>query len=228
MNNQSVIRAKNIRKAARQAKNEPPVRSVGEEIFNAISHGVGAGLAIAAMVLLLLRSDTPARITASLFYGISMIAMMLMSCIYHSMPTSSRIKRICRRFDYSSIYLLIGGTFAPIYLVYQGGTAGVVLFCIQWAIILFGVSTVCALGPGCLRPLHFTLYFLIGWSGLMYIPTFVANNLPLLWFILIGGLAYTIGMIPFARNKKYDHCVWHLFVLAGALFQWIGIYNYLY
>ena len=83
-------------------------------------------------------------------------------------------------------------------------------------------------GPGRLRPLHYTLFFLIGWSGLMFIPDFYANNRPLLWFILMGGVVYTLGMIPFVRRRKYDHCVWHLFVLAAAALQWVGVYTCIY
>lgn len=216
------------RREAIRAKNEPPRLTAGEEVFNAVSHGVGTGLAIAGLVLLLLRSDTPLKLTASLFYGISMVVMMLSSCIYHAMPTGSRIKRICRRFDYTSIYLLIGGTFAPILLVFLGNRVGITFFCIQWAVTLFGVTLVAVFGPGKWRPLHFTLYFVIGWSGLLFLPTLYRDNPALLLLIFLGGLAYTLGMIPFARQRKYDHCVWHVFVLLGALFHWFGIYNFLY
>lgn len=216
------------RREAIRAKNEPPRLTAGEEVFNAVSHGVGTGLAIAGLVLLLLRSDTPLKLTASLFYGISMVVMMLSSCIYHAMPTGSRIKRICRRFDYTSIYLLIGGTFAPILLVFLGNRVGITFFCIQWAVILFGVTLVAVFGPGKWRPLHFTLYFVIGWSGLLFLPTLYRAKPALLLLIFLGGLAYTLGMIPFARQRKYDHCVWHVFVLLGALFHWFGIYNFLY
>ena len=216
------------RREAIRAKNEPPRLTAGEEVFNAVSHGVGTGLAIAGLVLLLLRSDTPLKLTASLFYGISMVVMMLSSCIYHAMPTGSRIKRICRRFDYTSIYLLIGGTFAPILLVFLGTHVGITFFCIQWAVILFGVTLVAVFGPGKWRPLHFTLYFVIGWSGLLFLPTLYRAKPALLLLIFLGGLAYTLGMIPFARQRKYDHCVWHVFVLLGALFHWFGIYNFLY
>ena len=194
------------RKEAIRAKNEPPLLSLGEEVINAVSHGVGTCLSVAAFVLLLLRSDTPLKLTASCFYGISMIVMMLCSCVYHAMPAGSAVKRICRRLDYSSIYLLIGGTFAPVLLIYLGNVLGITFFCVQWGVILLGVTLVAVFGPGRWRPLHFTLYFLIGWSG----------------------LAYTLGMIPFARKKKYNHCIWHFFVLAGALFHWAGIYIMLY
>ena len=216
------------RREALRVKNEPPRLSVGEEVINAVSHGVGTGFAIAGFVLLLLRSDTPLKLTASCFYGISMIVMMLSSCVYHAMPTGSRVKRICRRLDYSSIYLLIGGTFAPVLLVYLGNGLGITFFCVQWSVILFGVTLVAVFGPGKWRPLHFTLYFVIGWSGLAFLPSLYQNNRPLLLLIFLGGLAYTIGMIPFARKRKYDHCVWHMFVLVGALLHWAGIYTMLY
>ena len=216
------------RKEAIRAKNEPPLLSLGEEVINAVSHGVGTCLSIAAFVLLLLRSDTPLKLTASCFYGISMIVMMLCSCVYHAMPAGSAVKRICRRLDYSSIYLLIGGTFAPVLLIYLGNVLGITFFCVQWGVILLGVTLVAVFGPGRWRPLHFTLYFVIGWSGLAFLPSLYQNNRPLLLLIFLGGLAYTLGMIPFARKKKYNHCIWHFFVLAGALFHWAGIYTMLY
>ena len=216
------------RKEAIRAKNEPPILSLGEEIINAVSHGVGTGLSVAAFVLLLLHSDTPLKRTASCFYGISMIVMMLCSCVYHAMPAGSVVKRICRRLDYSSIYLLIGGTFAPVLLVYLGNVLGITFFCVQWGVILLGVTLVAVFGPGKWRPLHFTLYFVIGWSGLAFLPSLYQNNRPLLLLIFLGGLAYTLGMIPFARKGKYNHCVWHMFVLAGALLHWVGIYAMLY
>lgn len=209
-------------------KNEPPRLTVGEEIVNAISHGLGAGLAVAAMVLLLLRSRTGAEIMASCFYGISMVVMMLMSSIYHALPTGSSVKRIWRRVDYLSIYLLIGGTYAPILLVYLGGVLGVVLFCLQWCVILAGAVLVVVFGPGRWRPLHFALYFTLGWVGVMFIPSFWNHARTLLWFILAGGVVYTLGMVPFARHRPYNHCVWHMYVLLGAILHWFGIYTQLY
>ena len=165
---------------------------------------------------------------ASCFYGVSMVLMMLMSGVYHALPTGSRAKRICRRFDYTSIYLLIGGTFAPIFLVYLGDRLGIALFCVQWSVILTGVTLLLIFGPGKWRALHFTLYFLIGWSGLAFLPDFYLRSRTLLWFILLGGVVYTVGMVPFARGRKYDHCVWHVFVLLAAALHWIGIYTQIY
>ncbi len=221
-------RLRAVRRATVRARNEPPRLTFGEEIFNAASHGAGVLLASAGLVLLLARSYTAAQVMASCFYGISMVVMMLMSSVYHAMKTGSTAKRVCRRFDYTSIYLLIGGTFAPVLLLYVGGRLGITLFCIQWAVILTGVTLVAVFGPGRWRALHFTLYFLIGWSGLFFLPSLYLHSRTLLWFILAGGVVYTLGMIPFARSHKYDHCIWHMFVLLAAMLHWVGIYTELY
>ena len=106
-----------MRLARVKQKNEPPCRTLQEEIFNAASHGAGGLLAVAGMVLLLLKSHTGLAVMASCFYGISMVIMMFASGIYHALKTGSAAKRLFRRFDYTSIYLLIGGTFAPIFLI---------------------------------------------------------------------------------------------------------------
>ena len=104
--------AKRAKKQHYRELNEPPKLTVLEEVGNAVTHGIGAGLAIAGFVLLLLKSDTGLKVMASCFYGISLILMFLMSCLYHSYKSGLAVKRLWRRFDYSSIYLLIGGTFA--------------------------------------------------------------------------------------------------------------------
>ena len=208
--------------------NEPPQLTALEETGNAVTHGIGAVLALVGFILLLLKSDTGLKIMASCFYGISLFLLMLMSCLYHAFKSGSTVKRLWRRFDYASIYLLIGGTFAPLYLVYWGNTLGIIIFCIQWALILLGIVMLSIFGPGRLKWLHFSLYFVIGWSGLIFIPDWIQNNMPLLWFILIGGVIYTVGMVPFTRDKKYDHFLWHFFVVAGAILHWFGIYMFVY
>lgn len=208
--------------------NEPPHLTILEEVGNAVTHGVGAVLALVGFILLLLKSDTGMKVMASCFYGISLFFLMLMSCLYHAFKSGSTVKRLWRRFDYSSIYLLIGGTFAPLYLVYWGNTLGIVLFCIDWALIVVGITMLGVFGPGRFKWLHFSLYFIIGWSGLILMPDFYKNNLPLLWMIFIGGVIYTVGMIPFLKDKKYNHFIWHFFVLAGAILHWMGIYLFVY
>ena len=155
------VNNKEERKQELQKLNEPPVLTILEEVGNAITHGVGAVLALVGFILLLLKSDTGMKVMASCFYGISLFILMLMSCLYHSFKSGSKVKRIWRRFDYASIYLLIGGTFAPLYLVYWGNTLGIVLFCIQWSLIVVGIIMLAIFGPGKWKWIHFTLYFTI-------------------------------------------------------------------
>ncbi len=209
-------------------KREPPKRSVLEEVGNAVTHGTGALLGIAGLVLLLLRSDTGIKVFSSVVYGVCFILMFLMSCLYHSFKWGTAVKRVWRRFDYLSIYLLIGGTFTPLWLLYRGGTAGTVFCIAEWAVILAGVTLISVFGPEKARKIHMALYIVLGWSGLVFLPRMARENIPLLIFILAGGLLYTIGIIPFALKKKGAHFIWHFFVLFGAIAHWFGIYLYLY
>lgn len=226
------VRAKELEKEKKRQqyrkKNEPPKLTILEEVGNSVTHGIGAALAAVGLVLLLLKSNTGLKVLASCFYGISLFFLMLMSCLYHAFKSGSTVKRLWRRFDYSSIYLLIGGTFAPLYLVYWGNTLGIVLFCIQWGLILLGIIVLSIFGPGRLQKLHMALYFIIGWSGLIFLPDMYHNNPPLMWMILLGGTIYTVGMVPFAKDKKYNHFIWHFFVLAGAILHWLAIYCFVY
>ncbi|MFA7376909.1 MAG: hemolysin III family protein, partial [Acholeplasmataceae bacterium] len=93
------------------------VQSLGEEIANAISHGIGALFGIAALVLMLIKSNDGYDIFGSLVFGISMILLYTMSCLYHAFKKDTLVKRIFKRFDHISIYVLIGGTFAPLFII---------------------------------------------------------------------------------------------------------------
>ena len=217
--------------------NEAPKRKLLEEIGNAVSHGVGALFGIAALVLMILKANGDGlALTAAIIYGVCITLQMTFSCLYHSFRAGTTVKRVFRRFDYCSIYLAIGGTFAPLYLIYMandpswGLTAGLIFFAIQWALIALGITFVGVFGPGRVRWLHFTLYFAIGWSAVMFIPSWVSNDLNLFLWIISGGVVYTLGMIPFAALRKKDvaHFIWHLVVLAGTVLMWVGIYLYVF
>lgn len=154
--------------------------------------------------------------------------MFLMSCLYHSFRWGSTVKRVWRRFDYISIYLLIGGTFTPMWLLFWGGRLGTILCCVQWAIIITGIVFVAVFGPGRPKALHITLFIVLGWCGLIFLPRMLRENLALFLFTLIGGVIYTVGIIPFAMKKKGAHFLWHFFVFFGAVVHWFGIYFFLY
>ena len=210
-------------------KKDPPKRSLLEEIGNAVTHGVGALFGLAAAVFMIILSDNGYELAGAIVYGVGLSVMFTMSCLYHSFRHGSAVKRLFRRFDYSSIYLLIGATFAPVLIAYFGGAFGFVFLAVQWAIIATGVTFVGVFGPARLRWLHIPLYVLLGWSAIMLLPGMISGGaLKMALFILGGGVVYSLGIIPFALKKRASHFIWHFFVLAGAVVQWVGIFTHIY
>lgn len=206
----------------------PPKRALIEEIGNAVTHGVGSLFAIAAIILMLINSDTVREKVGAWVYFFGLFVMFTMSCLYHAFPHGSRVKRLFRRFDYSCIYLLIGATFAPILLSYVGGVFGTVFFTVQWAVIVTGITFIGVFGPTRLKFLHMPLYVLLGWCGIIFLPHMLKNDPWFAFYILGGGVVYSLGIIPFAIKGRVAHFIWHFFVLAGAVMQWLGVYFYIY
>lgn len=224
------IAKKNIKKEKNIALNQPPKLTVLEEIGNAVVHGLGAIFGIIALVLMIINSSTALAIISAAIYGSCMIVLFTMSCLYHSFKFGTKVKRIFRRFDYLSIYLLIGGTFAPILLVFLNNELGYIIFTIQWIIIITGISIVCVFGPGRIKWLHFTLYFIMGWlGGVIVLPELIKNNLFLFWWILSGGLIYTIGMIHFVWVVKKQLILFgtSLFCLVQSFSGLVYFYIYI-
>ena len=207
---------------------DPPKRSLLQEIGNAVTHGAGAIFAIVALILMLVSSDSPAETVSACLYFAGMFTTFTVSCLYHSFRYGSAVKRLFRRFDYSSIYLLIGATFAPILLAYMGDTFGITFFVIQWSVIAVGIALVGVFGPTRLRFIHIPLYVILGWSALMLMPRMIGDDFPMAMWILLGGVIYSIGIVPYIIKYRASHFIWHFFVLAGAVVQWVGIYVYLY
>lgn len=206
----------------------PPKRAVLEEIGNAITHGLGALFAIFAFVMMLISSSEPLEYVSASIYFFGMFVMFSMSCLYHAFAHGSAVKRLFRRFDYNGIYLLIGATFAPVLLCTVGGIFGWVFFIVQWAIIITGIVFISVFGAGKLRALHMSLYITLGWSALILLPMIIGEHFELSMWVLGGGVAYSLGLIPFSMKSKAAHFIWHFFVLAGAIIQWIGIYLYVF
>ena len=206
----------------------PPKRAVLEEIGNAVTHGVGALFALVAIALMLHKSDTVSQKIGAWVYFFGLFVMFTMSCLYHAFPHGSRVKRLFRRFDYSCIYLLIGATFAPILLSYVGGIYGTVFFAVQWTVIITGITFIGVFGPTRLKFLHMPLYIILGWCGILFLPLMLKNDPWLAFYVLGGGVVYSLGIIPFALDGRVAHFIWHFFVLAGAVLQWVGVYLYIY
>lgn len=207
---------------------DPPKRSLLEEIGNSITHGIGSVFSVVAFILMIIKANTAEETVGAVMYFVGLFVLFTMSCLYHAFKYGSAVKRLFRRFDYSSIYLLIGATFAPIQLCYVGGTFGITFFIVQWSIIAVGITLVGVFGPSRLRWIHIPLYLLLGWSGLAFVPQMLTNNIGLFVMIIAGGIIYSLGVIPFAIKKKCSHFIWHFFVLAGAVVHWIGIYLFIF
>lgn len=212
-------------------------QTVGEEIANAISHGIMAIFGIVAMILLLLKSDSTIKTVSAIIFGFGMINLYTMSTIYHALFHKTA-KSVFQRLDHLSIYILIGATFAPALLLIPelqkplfgitGLGFGPVLFIIQWILISIGVIFKSIWIKKYMK-LHLFLYLAMGWSGLIFIRQLFAYQPGAFWYILGGGIAYSMGVIFYAQPKiKYFHFIWHIFTAAGTILQFLAIYLYLY
>ena len=211
------------------------IQTMGEEIANSISHGVMAILGIVFMILLLVKSDTTIEYIAAIIFGFGMINLYLMSTLYHAIH-HKKAKSVFQRLDHLSIYILIGGTFAPLLLllpsiqepIFLGLGLGLIIFIIQWSFILLGVIFK-AIWIKRYQKLHLVIYLAMGWSALLFINHLLAFNLNAFYWVGLGGLSYTIGVGFYMFPKiKYFHFIWHIFVALGTVFQFLAIYLYIY
>ncbi len=211
--------------------------SVGEEIFNSITHGIGAALSIAALVILLvftvINGGTALDIVGIAIYGATLIILYTMSTLYHAI-TNKKAKSVLRIIDHSSVYILIIGSFVPyIFTVLKnhGIKPWIVLFSIVFIAILGTVLY--SIFRQKIKIFNIASYVAMGWAVSFLIPDlieiFKANNIMYcFYFLLAGGISYTAGIIFYAIKKiKYFHSIWHLFVLAGSILQFFAILLYI-
>ncbi|MEA3349059.1 MAG: hemolysin III family protein [Chloroflexota bacterium] len=204
--------------------------TLGEEITHAITHGLGAGLSIAGLVVLIIlaakRGDVYQIVSFSI-YGATLFILYLASTLYHSFQ-SPRLKHIFQIIDHASIYLLIAGTYTPFLLVGMRGTLGWTLLIIIWGLAALGVSFK-TMFIHRFEKLSLLAYILMGWLSVVMLKQLLAN-IPvggLIW-LGAGGAAYTVGVIFYALKKiPYMHAVWHLFVLGGSLCHYFAVFLYL-
>ena len=208
-----------------------PHYTVGEEIMNSVTHGVGCLLGIAGLVLLIvfaaLRGGGPAHMAAAIVYGVTIILEYLASTLYHAIQPV-RAKRVFRIIDHSCIYLLIAGSYTPFCLVTLANDGGSVLFFTVWTIALVGIAFEIFMRERQPRWLTGLVYLVMGWLVIFKLPELVALLDPVaLALLAIGGVCYTIG-VPFyvAKKIRYMHSVFHLWVLAGSIFQFMAVILY--
>lgn len=215
-------RGEEIRKAVKISKRY----SLGEEIFNAVSHGTGGLLAIAGTVVLIVLcavySDAWA-VVSSCIYGASLIILYTMSTLYHAI-SNERAKRFFRIMDHNTIFFLIAGTYTPFTLVSLRGKIGWVLFFVVWIAAAVGIA-LNSVDLEKYRKPSIVCYVAMGWVIIFAIKLMIeAVPKNSLVFLLVGGILYTVGIIFYAMKKlKYFHSVWHLFTVAGSVFHYFSV-----
>jgi len=201
--------------------------TLGELIANAVSHGVGVLLAIAALVLLLLKADTTVEILSSLAFGVSMIVLYLSSTLLHSFPDKmTTVKDVFRRFDHSSIFILIAGTYTPFLVILVATKEAYILLIGLWIITVIGIIFK-SIWSNKYMGVSLVIYLLMGWSFILVANDVFAGLGPSLLFLIIGGVSYTIGVLFFISKFKYSHLIWHIFVLLGTASHFICVYGYI-
>jgi hemolysin III len=204
----------------------PP--TLGEEIANSITHGIGAAFSIAGLVAIVVAAALrrPAwQTVACAIYGTSLVLLYTSSTIYHALA-NNRAKRVFKILDHSSIYVLIAGTYTPITLITLRGPWGWTLFGVVWGLCVCGVVFK-SWWIGQLKGASTVVYLLMGWCVVFAIRPLLAA-LPWTGFVwlLAGGLCYTAGVAFYVSSSRFAHSIWHLFVMAGSLCQYWAVFRY--
>lgn len=205
-----------------------PKYTLGEEIVNAITHGVGAALAIAGLVLLIIKADSAMGVVTGIIYASIMIVLYVISCIYHSLSFRLKGKKVLRILDHCNIQLMVAGTYTPICLSMLGGTLGWVMFGIVWAVTIVAVVFNC-LNVEKYKVVSIVCNLLLGWAALFIIkPLMAACPSTGLSLLIWGGVVYSIGAILYGLGHKvrYMHSVFHFFVIGGSLLHYLMIFFY--
>lgn len=207
--------------------------TVGEEIFNSISHGVGGLLSIAACVLLIvwaaLYGDALAVVANSIF-GASLIILYTMSTLYHAI-TNEKAKAFFRIMDHTSIFFLIAGTYTPITLCAIARTnpgLGWTLFGIVWATAIIGI-VFNSISIEKYKKISVVAYIVMGWIVIIALKPLIDNyDADAMWYLFGGGAFYTIGVVFYSlKNIKWMHCIWHLFTIAGSVLHFFYVFIYI-
>lgn len=204
--------------------------TVGEEIANAVTHGVAALLSIAGLAVLVafavLYSGSPKVVAAVSIFGASMVFLYTASTLYHSIP-NPRAKKVLQYLDHSMIYVLIAGSYTPFCLITLQGYTGIALLCAVWLIAIAGISLQAVLlhkadWINCL------LYLSMGWLAVFVINPLVSTlDSTGLALLVAGGLAYTVGVVFYIFERiPFSHAIWHTFVFAGTTLQFFSVLFY--
>lgn len=205
------------------------IYSFGEELAHAITHGLGAVVAIIGLVVLVVRAAMYGdawHVIASSVFGATLVMMYLASTLYHSIPLP-KARHVLRVIDHSLIYFLIAGTYTPFTLITLHGPWGWSLFGFTWALALIGVGLK-VFTTGRYEAVSLAVYLLMGWCAVVAIKPLIDRLEPAGLVLLgAGGLTYSGGVLFYTwRRLRYHHAIWHLFVLGGSVMHWFAVYFY--
>lgn len=211
-----------------KAKEYLPHYTLGEEIFNSVSHGVGVALACVGFGILIVLSALYGdawAVSSSIVYSFSLFALYLASTLYHACP-NRRVKGVLQVLDHCSIFLLIAGTYTPYTLITLRGALGWSLFGVVWGAAIVGV-VLNAIDVQKYSRISMVCYVAMGWVVVLAIRPLMAS---LAWnglvLLALGGVFYTVGIVFYVIRRSYMHSIWHLFVLAGSVCHYLSILLY--
>ena len=192
-----------------------------EEFLNAFSHSLGALFSIYAIVMLAVSSHNAAEASSTAIFGATLFILFQSSALYHAMVNETA-KKVFRKIDHSAIYMLIAGTYTPILLLVVKFPLSVALLAMTWYLAITGIIYSCLTLK--FKYLSTGLYLVMGWLSLFLFYVIWNNTSHLaVWYLLLGGIFYSSGCIFYLSKRKFMHCIWHLFVLAGAICHYLSI-----
>ena len=201
-----------------------------EERFNAISHGITALAAIVGFVILVILGNSSEKsftLFSAIIYGLSLVFLYTFSTLYHGLR-NEKAKKVFQILDHCAIYILIAGSYTPVLLVSIGGSTGWVIFGAQWTVALIGI-VIKIFYTGKFDNISTLMYAVMGWMIVIRWQELV-DSIPgaALTLLIAGGISYTVGIVFYliGTRIKFSHFMWHLFVIAGSLFHYIMIVEY--
>ncbi|MTD38872.1 hemolysin III family protein [Erwinia sp. CPCC 100877] len=202
------------------------------EVLNAVTHGIGAGLSIAGLVVLLVkgaRLGSAAHVVSYAIYGATLILLFLASTLFHSL-IFTKAKKVFQVFDHSSIFLLIAGSYTPFCLLSIRGWLGWLLFVLIWLMAISGVvyKSLTLHKQETVKNISTIIYIIMGWLCLIAAkPLYDSLGLAGIALLVAGGVSYTLGAAFYSlKNVRFMHVVWHIFVMLGAGFMFFSILFY--
>lgn len=227
MSNESLSKKAQIRLQKLKEFNLPEYSTL-EELLNALSHGLGAALSIAAIVLLVINSPFNAKsIVCVSIYSVSLFVLYIISTLYHAI-LPGKAKKVFRVLDHCSIFVLIAGTYTPICLLVLNSVVGWILFFIVWIAAIVGI-VFNSIDIKKFSKFSMICYIAMGWVVVFaFKPLIESVNSTQLLLLVLGGVAYTVGALLYliGKKRKYMHSIWHLFVLLGSILHFFMVFSY--